>query len=130
MMPWPTRGPPNCAARILEPHGISSMMSVAIRSQGSTAGVLSCAHQGPRRRWMPDEQAYALAVANLLSAIIAQVERQRLEQQLRQSQKLEAIGQLAGGVAHDFNNILTVVLGRTEEVADDRPAAGAARSDR
>jgi signal transduction histidine kinase/ActR/RegA family two-component response regulator len=106
--------------RYLEPHGISSMMSVAIRSQGSTVGVLSCAHQGPRRRWMPDEQAYALAVANLLSAIIAQVERQRLEQQLRQSQKLEAVGQLAGGVAHDFNNILTVVLGRTEEVADDR----------
>src|SRR5262245_56784848 len=106
--------------RYLEPRGVSSMMSVAIRSQGSTAGVLSCAHQGPRRRWMPDEQAYALAVANLLSAIIAQVERQRLEQQLRQSQKLEAVGQLAGGVAHDFNNILTVVLGRTEEVADDR----------
>jgi PAS domain S-box-containing protein len=108
------------AERHLKPDGITSVMAVAIRSQGATVGVLSCHHQGPRRRWMPDEQTYALAVANLLSAIIAQVERQRLEAQLRQAQKLEAIGQLAGGVAHDFNNILTVILGRTEEAVQDR----------
>jgi two-component system, cell cycle sensor histidine kinase and response regulator CckA len=66
-----------------------------------------------------DDSGRVLGVASLVQDV---TERVVLEDRLRQSQKMEAVGRLAGGVAHDFNNLLTVILGYTQLLMDGLPA--------
>lgn len=76
-------------------------------------------HHPPMDRWFevrlyPSEEGLSVYFRDISERKDAEAARKSLEEQLRQSQKLEAVGRLAGGVAHDFNNMLSVILGHTE----------------
>jgi signal transduction histidine kinase/DNA-binding response OmpR family regulator len=89
------------------PAGCQAAFAFPLRVEGQILGVLEFRARQVRPRQEAIEQMLS-TVGGLIGHVI---ERKQLQERFLQSQKMEAIGHLAGGVAHDFNNILTVIQG-------------------
>ena len=72
-----------------------------------------------------ERQLRVLSVRDVSEREAAETARRGLEQNLRQAQKMEAVGRLAGGIAHDFSNLLAVILGWSDMLVRDLPAGSA-----
>jgi PAS domain S-box-containing protein len=72
-----------------------------------------------------DRKLRVLSIRDVSERERAETGRRELEQNLRQAQKMEAVGRLAGGVAHDFSNLLAVILGWSDMLVRDLPAGDA-----
>ena len=112
--------------KYLSPLNIQSMLDASIRVNGAVIGTVCFEQQHQTRVWTLDEEVFAGAAADMIALVLEGLEHRRIEEALKQTEKLQSLGLLASGIAHDFNNLLTVILSQSSLLADllekDHPA--------
>ena len=116
--------------------GLTAILFAPIHAGGEIPGLVALEVTGQPRTWRPDERSFAEALGDHLAQAllvaqraVAEEEKERLREQLLQAQRLEAVGRLAGGLAHDFNNILTSISGYADLLWEELDARDPLRAD-
>jgi signal transduction histidine kinase len=114
-------------------HGLRACWSTPVfASDGALLGTFAMHFREPRTP-DPAERRVLERATHIVGIALERVRSEEIlrhtEEQLRHAQRIEALGQLAGGVAHDFNNLLTVIAGRAEVARQRLPATNAIRGD-
>jgi PAS domain S-box-containing protein len=103
---------------ILQAQDIQSLLVVPMISDDDIIGFMGFDSVRKEKVWGNDDIVFLQMVSALLTKTLAQKEYEEIlrerNNQLRMAQKMESLGRLAGGVTHDFNNILTIVIGYSE----------------
>ncbi|MFA6147715.1 MAG: ATP-binding protein [bacterium] len=112
-----------------EPYWIETYGKVALTGESvefvHRSGVLGKDYEV--LAYSPAPRQFAVVFHDITEQLRAGEEKRKLEEQIRQTQKMESLGVLAGGIAHDFNNLLMVVLGHAELALKEISPMSAAR---
>lgn len=114
-------------------HPDDRLETAAVHEEAFTAPITSfenrCRCRDGSYRWLHWKSSFDAASGSAYAIARDVTEKKRVDERLLHAQKMEAVGRLAGGVAHDINNMLSVIYASTELVLANMPETDEARSD-